>query len=40
MINQGSVATEILVRDLLEDLAEVRASLRTGADDRAQPGGR
>jgi hypothetical protein len=28
MINQRGVATEVLVRDLLEDLAEIRASLR------------
>ena len=28
MINQRGVATEILVRDLLEDLAEIRAGLR------------
>jgi hypothetical protein len=28
MINQRGVATEVLVRDLLDDLAEIRASLR------------
>lgn len=28
MVGQGRVATEILVRDLLEDLAEIRAGLR------------
>ena len=40
MINQGGVATEILVRDLLDDLAQIRASLRQELTIGARPGGR
>ena len=40
MINQGGVATEILVRDLLEELAEVRAGLRQELTIGTRPGGR